>query len=206
MTSQYFTKDSAKILVWKMTECNAELFDFVQLDVDEFVAYNSLKSEKRKQEYLGLRAALKTMFGKKTPLIYNADGKPHLVDNTAQISVSHSGKWLALMAHPIVPVGIDIECPSDKIEHLAHRFLGDDELKRLSNKEELQIAWSAKEALYKIIGKQAVDFASQLRLLPFNISDKNGEFKAEHIPSKIIYTGNYLLADEYTLVYVVADE
>ena len=202
MTVQRFTKDNVTVLIWEMTESEAELFDFLQLEADESAMYHSLKSAKRKLEYLGLRAALKTMFGKKVPLAYFPDGKPFLTDNSAQINVSHSGKWLALIAHPDAPVGIDIECPTDKIERLAHRFLGDDELKTLSGREKLQIAWSAKEALYKIIGKQAVDFAGQLRLLPFDIFGKNGEFKAEHIPSKTIYTGNYLLTDDYTLVYV----
>ena len=203
MLSKHFTtKENAEVFVWKMTESEAELFDFLQLDDSETAAYEAIKTAKRKREYLGLRAALKTAFGRKVPLAYHSDGKPFLTDEIAQISVSHSGNLLALMTHPHAKVGIDIECPSDKIERLAPRFLGKDEQETLSGKQKFRIAWSAKEALYKIIGKGAVDFAAQLRLLPFDISDENGEFRIEHISLKTIYIGRYLLMEDYTLVYI----
>ena len=205
MINRQFTKEEATILLWEMVEEETELLDSLQLNTAELNDYHTIKTSKRKQEYLGIRAVLKTLFGKNIPLIYNADRKPFLADNSAKISISHSGKWLAVMVHSDVEVGIDIECPSDKIELLAARFLSKEELETITGKKQ-HIAWSAKEALYKIIGKQAVDFAAQLRILPFDITEDEGEFSALHIPSNTGYIGNYLLTEEYTLVYIKADK
>ena len=204
MIHQQFTKGDATILLWKMEEDETELLNFLQLETIELNSYYSLKTSKRKQEYLGVRAALKTFFGK-NKIIYNAERKPFLADNSAKISVSHSGQWLALMVHPNAEVGIDIECPSNKIEQLAVRFLCREELETITGRKQ-HIAWSAKEALYKIIGKQAVDFPKQLRILPFDIVGNEGEFNALHVPSDTVYTGNYLLTEEYTLVYITSKQ
>jgi len=67
----------------------------------------------------------------------------------------------------------------------------------------LLLAWSGKEALYKIIGREAVDFANQLRIFPFEVKP-SGEMKAQHIPSESFYKLFYQLTEQYTLVYCLA--
>ena len=204
MTADFFSsKNNARILIWKMIEDELTMLDFVNLTPQESDAYQLLRSGKRKREYLGARAALKTLLGKNVQLSYFESGKPYLKDIDCQISISHSREWLAVIIHNTAKVGIDIECPSGKIEQLADRFLGAEELKVLSGKK-IQIAWSAKEALYKITGKEAVDFAKQQRVLPFELAGDKGEFRIEHVPSKYLYTGNYILTENYALVYIVS--
>jgi phosphopantetheinyl transferase len=86
------------------------------------------------------------------------------------------------------------------------RFLSLTEQKELSEGKDIHqllLAWSAKEALYKIIGKEAIDFATQLRIFPFNVQP-SGELNAEHIPTKTIYKLQYQQTNEYTLVYCMA--
>ena len=107
------------------------------------------------------------------------------------------------MIHPQLEVGIDIECPSPKIEKVYTRFLSEQEQQELYGEKEvgkLQIAWSAKEALFKLIGKEAVDFANHLRILAFEIEDQ-GELKALHLPFLHPYHLFYLQNPSYTLVY-----
>ena len=103
-------------------------------------------------------------------------------------------------------VGIDIQIPTDKIQKLHKRFLSEteqSELKIENDTAKLTIAWAAKEALYKIIGIEAVDFANQLRIFPFEVH-KTGKLNAEHVPTETKFELNYILNDDFTLVYCLA--
>lgn len=193
--------NGARILIWEVNE-ELELLRSM-LDKLNGVELELIVSEKRKLEFLGVRVALKNLLGYEPEIGYTPDGKPFLTNKSQHISVSHSGKWIAVMAHTNKSVGIDVEIPSEKIQKIYTRFLSDTEQLELSNGEnlnQLQIAWSAKEALYKIIGKEAVDFAKQLRLFPFEVRTE-GDILVEHIPSKKSYQLHYIQQSAYTLVY-----
>ena len=198
--------EDARLLVWELTESIETLKEQLSLIEQDKSAFDKIASEKRKLEFLGIRVALKTLLGKEIRIEYNSEGKPYLSDQSYQISVSHSNKWIAIIAHPTRMVGIDIECPTDKIQKLYQRFLSVTEQKELSDgkdTEQLLLAWSAKEALYKIIGKDAIDFANQLRIYPFSVKP-SGKMKAQHIPTKAFYQLLYQQSEKYTLVYCLA--
>ena len=196
-----FLPDNAQLLVWEMTESITELQTLLTEDYQ--AELDKKPSDKRKSEFLGVRVALKTLLGREVPVIYDEAGKPALEDAGWHISISHSGKWIAVMAHPDCRVGVDIELPTDKIQKLCGRFLSETEQAELSdcsNLKQLQLAWSAKEALYKIIGKEAVDFANQLRIFPFEVKCE-GEMWAEHIPAAKKYLLHYIQQPAFTLAY-----
>ena len=196
--------DGAKLLIFEIAESVEELFQ--KLNLVNLTEYSNLKSDKRRLEYLGVRIALKNLLGEEKHISYSKEGKPVLPDNSYQISISHSGRWIAVMAHTKNQVGIDIEVPTDKVGKLYKRFLNETEQKELSdgqNPGQLLIAWSAKEALYKIIGLEAVDFANQLHIFPFETNNE-GVLHAEHIPSKQKYKLHYIQNEFYTLVYCIA--
>ena len=206
MKSELITFSDAMLLVWELTESIEKLKEQLNLVDSDKIALEKIVSEKRKLEFLGIRVAFKTLLGKEIEIEYDGNGKPSLTDKSYQISISHSKSWIAVMAHPNRLVGIDIECPTDKIQKLYKRFLGIDEQKDLSNgkdNRQLLLAWSGKEALYKIIGNEAVDFANQLRIFPFEVKP-SGEIKAEHIPTNTFYRLIYQLTQNYTLVYCLA--
>jgi len=196
--------NNTRLLVWEITESIEELSKHLtELNLTEL---ESKATEKRKQEYLGVRVALKALLQKEIAIKYDTEGKPQLVDNSFQISVSHSGRWIAVVAHPTRVVGVDIEVPTDKIQKVHKRFLSETEQTELSdclNINQLQLAWSAKEALYKIIGKEAIDFAKQLRIFPFDVQHE-GEILAEHLPTKKQYKLQYIQQLAYTLVYCLS--
>lgn len=197
--------DSPQWLVYEMTESVGAMQQQALLTDTELLEFEKNPTEKRKREYLGVRIALKELLGKKILLKYDESGKPFLVGNAFHISISHSKNWIAVIAHPFHRVGIDIECPNDKIAKLYTRFLSADEQCDLfsdDNVTKLHIAWSAKEALFKIIGNSAVEFARQLRVFPFNVAPR-GIFKAAHIPTNKIYQLTYQQNSDYTLVYCV---
>lgn len=200
------TTDNAKLLVWEITQGIDELVSRFE-DFTLFAAdFDKINSDKRKLEFLGTRWLLKILLGKETNVQYTAEGKPYLNDGSFHISLSHSGKWIAVMIHPTKQIGIDIECPTDKIQKVYKRFLSETEQTALSGGKDikqLQIAWSAKEALYKIIGKEAIDFANQLQLLPFEVQTE-GRITAQHLVTNTVYQLTYTQTAAYTLVYCIA--
>ena len=199
-------QEDARGIVWEMVGSWEEMlqkFEQPDLYIEEL---GKRASEHRKREFLGVRLALKALLGKELVVIYNDDGKPFLSDKSFHISISHSKNWIAVLVHPSLEIGIDIECPSPKIEKVYTRFLSELEQQEIyieNDPRNLHLAWSAKEALYKIIGKEAVDFSKQLRILPFNLKNE-GEMSALHVPSLQKYKLFYLQNEAYTLVYCLA--
>ena len=195
--------ENARILIFKIDKTVEELFS--QLEFPDISEFSKLVSDKRRLEYLGVRIALMNLLGVEKKIVYDRDGKPAFIDKSFHISVSHSGSWIAVVVHPNRQVGIDIEVPTEKIKKLYKRFLNETEQKELSNGEnlnQLMLAWSAKEALYKIIGKEAVDFANQLHIFPFE-TKMEGVFTAEHVSTKQRYNLHYIQNEAYTLVFCV---
>lgn len=197
----------AKILIWELTETWEELlkqFDKNEIDSLELSTFHT---DKRKKEYLSVRLALKTLLNRKIKICYDDEGKPFLSDYFAEIGISHSGQWMAVITHPTQKVGIDVERFQPKISTISERFLSNEELEKIYEKEEskikkLTLLWSAKEALFKVIGKEAVDFSRQLLILPFEMK-KSGKMKALHLPRKKLYELDYELTEEYAMVYLI---
>lgn len=69
----------------------------------------------------------------------------------------------------------------------------------------LKVVWSTKEALYKIIGEKAYNFARKIRILPFELREE-GELKALFQETNKEYLVNYRLTDKYTLAYCTDNE
>jgi 4'-phosphopantetheinyl transferase len=201
--SNFISTKDVQLLVWDLTESIDELRG--QLTSFNEVEFSKIVSEKRKREFLGIRVAMKELLGREVQIGHDIDGKPFLLDNSYQISISHSKNWIAVMAHPTCSIGVDIECPNNKIQKIYARFLSEAEQRDLSNGKnlnQLQLAWSVKESLYKIIGKEAVDFANQLRVFPFE-AKALGEIIAQHTPTKKLYQLRFIQNPAYTLVYCV---
>ena len=168
-----------------------------------------LKTEHRKKEFLGIRLALKNALnGEEKEIECTYYGKPVLKDGSYKISFSHCQNCVAVMVHPAMEVGIDVESPSSKLEKISTRFLGKEELAEYEKDKSfdfLRIAWSAKEAIYKIIGETAYNFAEQLQILPFEI-EKEGSLYVIHTDTQKKYKLEYLLTDTFTLAYCIDNE
>ena len=196
--------DGAHLMIYEVRETVDELFQ--KLSSINLTEFANLKSDKRRLEYLGVRVALKNLMGLEKQISYDSAGKPKLPDDSFRISISHSGRWVAVMIHPDRKIGIDIEIPTAKITNIYQRFLNETEQKELSdgkNLNQLLLAWSGKEALYKIIGIEAVDFANQLHIYPFEVQAE-GIFEAIHIQSDEKFKLHYIQNEDFTLVYCVA--
>ncbi len=170
---------------------------------------NRLKSDYRKKEFLAIRLALKkALGGQEKEIEYTLDGKPVLKDGSYHISFSHCQNCVGVIVHPTLDVGIDVEIPSNKLKRIHTRFLGIEELEQyqsLKSFDYLRIAWSVKEALYKIIGETAYSFAEQLLILPYELK-KEGTLNAIHTETNKKYKVHYLLNETYTLAFCIDEK
>ena len=166
----HLTGDDAQIALWNISENRAHLLEFLYLDPYIMEQTFAFTSEKRQLEYLAVRAMLKEMTGHQQAIMYRENRAPYLETGTHNISITHTGHHAAIMLHPTQKVGIDIERIGDKVGRVRSRFLSAEELSHLDAENEkvhLTILWAAKEALYKVLGEEQVDFAKHLQTEPF---------------------------------------
>ena len=131
---------------------------------------HQMTTENRKREWLSVRALLKELTGEEKEIAYSETGKPYLVDNSYQISISHTRNYVAVALSKHYSVGIDIESISPRIQKISSRFMSDEEEAGISSENEiihLLLHWSAKESIFKTLNEQNVDFRESLHIQPF---------------------------------------
>lgn len=205
---------SYAVFVWKVTETYDELIAVLpHSDIFRNEAERRFTSMKRRLEFAAVRVALYVAAGIDYPEIgYMASGKPFLLHDPRELSVSHTQNYVAVMLTEDKMPGVDIERRSDRIVNLKSRIIGPEEL--ADSPECLLLHWSAKETAYKIMQCRDVDFVRHLKLsvLPeYIISDgikKSGEavMKTVHPDYVSSFMINYVLDDEFILTYSVASK
>lgn len=201
--------NGAIIALWDITETVDELLDILDLEPYIIEQISTFSSEKRKLEYLAVRCALNQICNNKMCIKYLPSGMPYLEDHSQQISISHTGHWATIIIHPTTPVGIDIERISDKVGRVKHKFLCEDEIFHLDSRSEkthLALLWAAKEALYKVIGVEQIDFINDLYVIPFQ-PYLSGTMTARETATetKATYTLEYKVFPEFVMVWVVKE-
>lgn len=108
------------------------------------------------------------------------NGAPFLVGETGRISITHTGRFLAVATLPDTPevdlsvfseraaLGIDAErADREQTLRVRDKFLSDDE-QQMIDKDDVKknvMAWTAKEALYKAAMQDGLDFKNDIRIL-----------------------------------------
>ncbi len=164
------TEEDCLLGVWEIDEDYEQLRKEVILDPAEEKRLRSFRNPSRKLEYLSVRILLQTMAGSSARIIYDRTNKPFLQDKLYNISISHSGKLTSVLLSKKKKVGIDMEQMTHRISRIAHYFIHPDEkiVEDESKKRyHLYIHWCAKEALYKICDKNALNFRKHMVIEPF---------------------------------------
>ncbi len=192
----------AKILIAYVPESVDELMPLLANFNDYASEYKLINATKRKKEFLSVRILMNILIGKSVFMTYDTNRKPYLTLSGTSISVSHSGDYVAIMAAEKGVAGIDIECRTTRVGRVCERYLDPIEQSFLNDPADtsaLEIAWSAKEALYKCIGKEAYNFHT-LKLSPFKMASE-GSLEAEFKPTGQRFDLEYVQNEAYTLVY-----
>lgn len=175
-----FRKDTDRhtaFAVWKIDETADDLYRKLQLNGHEKAYLERLNKGKRYLHWLSTRVLLRTMLNTEEYIDCRVDefGKPFLVNFDQKISLSHSFDYAAVMLSADKQVGIDIELIKTKINRIAHKFMGKEELAFINRKqytEHLYSCWCAKEAIYKLQGKNNVSFLDHIHIQPFDYQNK----------------------------------
>jgi 4'-phosphopantetheinyl transferase len=201
--------DNAALGIWEINESVEELYDRVRLSKDEQVYFSQLKSPTRKQHWLSYRLILPHLVNRNelSSIQYDEYGKPYLNNGVRHISVSHSGRFSALIASPRKSVGIDIEMMDPKIFSVAHKFLNNLEITQVFSEktlETLYLIWAGKEALYKLYGKRDLLFRENIRIFPFRFQGQGTFYGEIYMPGfRKIFTLYYQTIENYILVYAI---
>lgn len=201
---QHITPNEAThIWIWGTTESNDALLEQVR-NLGWRLELTDIASEQRRREII-VTHLLMSLAGI-SKIYHEADGRPYC-NEYASISLSHSKQWVVLATHQSLPIGVDIECTTDRVLRVASRFMSEHELNYLPEDDltTMLIAWCAKEAAYKIMGHTATDFRASLCIHPFSAGEK-GVVRVEHVPTTqklTLYYQSHLL--HYMLVYGIKE-
>jgi 4'-phosphopantetheinyl transferase EntD len=162
--------ESGLIGIWQMSETSGDLsvhFSAQELENPEFLKYSF---ENRKVEWLTTRILIKQLIGPDFSIRYSEAGRPILTHPKYKyLSISHSRYFVTVFVHEKYPVGIDIEDMSRNYAAVKKRYLSDEELAFVADNSTLQcLYWCAKEAIFKLVPHEGVEFREQIHISNFN--------------------------------------
>ena len=124
----------------------------------------------------------------------NKTGKPFLIKNKAEISISHSYPFAVALINTKNLCGIDIEKIREKVLKINTKFLDEDERKFVgTSRKKNTIFWCCKEALFKTSNKQNINFRDDI-----NLKEKKkkiiGKIKGEKFKLSIKEIEDFIIA------------
>jgi phosphopantetheinyl transferase len=174
-----FKTSGGLIGVWQLTETSGELTSYFspeELSNPEFQKYTF---EKRQMEWLATRLLIQKLIGSDFTIDYSETGKPNIVHaEYKHLSITHSRGFVAVFVHENQPVGIDIEDINRNYNAVGKRYLSEKELADVGKIPLLQcLYWCAKEAIFKLVPDDGVEFREQIHISSFN-PEKDEQFTA----------------------------
>lgn len=197
------THNTGRLLVWKSSETTDELKSMYAFKPGEEQAFEEIRLEKRKREWLLTRILLETA-ASGSELYFQPTGKP-MLRNGRWISISHCGELAGLVIcdHP---VGLDIQGADEKLERIAAKFCHLKELKRWWEAEHsldyLTVVWSAKEAVFKFFGER-VTFAEDIVTRPFHPDAERLRADYKGVHGRMTFELQHMLLNGYHIVMTV---
>ena len=195
----FIINNSNKIILWRIIP--GELSE-THLNEDDKNLLKTRKGKNSKEYFLAVRKLLENEDPELT-INYDLKGKPYL-NKEKGISISHSNEIVAIGISNEIDFGIDIQHKTNKIFKIKNKFLSKNESKFLNKTgdiEHLIKLWSAKESIYKAIGKEGVSFSNDLEIDIINDKDlfRAGYYKKDNI--KIKFDLDFICIDEYIICH-----
>jgi 4'-phosphopantetheinyl transferase len=174
---QIFSKiseDDFQILVWKIEEPLAFFETF-----PASWSIPTIENPIKKIESTAARYCLNQLSSEfeNLILIQNNRNRPYFQDSNWHISLTHSYPYVAAACSLQNRIGIDLEKPGRNIEKIAPRFLCATELAKWKDASNLlTLAWSAKESIYKAVGKPGLSFQKEIEIADFKHNPCKAKF------------------------------
>lgn len=189
--------------IWKKEEDLELLLSVYPLVPTEKESFEKISNPSRKNEWLTTRILLTELIEKRKIIQYTEHGMPFLNESNLHISITHSKHFVSILASENYIPGVDVEHISLRINKVAHKFLSETEMKWCNNLTLMTACWSAKEAIFKVIGKD-LDF-KDIEINPFTIEQNMGSLSAKIIKKDFTtdFALNYRLIENDILVYTL---
>ncbi len=200
--------NKAELSVWQITETEEELMALCSVPKDEMEEISLIRSEAQRKQKLAVRALLNVLFEEKVYLNHHDNGKPYLENCITNISITHTDRYVAVITHDEDDLGIDIESLDRDFSVVEKKALSEEEIEDLDEdkkNEQLAIYWCAKEAIFKRMSQNKVDFSEQIEVEKFNPKGE-GELEATFIHKdgyEEEFELEYMTFDRHVLVWLV---
>lgn len=163
-------RDAFSFGIWHITETEDELESLSGCS-----APARLSNRSRRREYLAIRALFVSMGFDPGMVEYLPSGKPFLRDDSRNISLSHTKDYAAIVVSGHSSVGIDIEQRTERVLRVRHKFMHPLEEAALmelaltktglDTNTGLLVHWCAKEAVFKAVPEENIDFAREIQVV-----------------------------------------
>ncbi len=174
LASEQKLDDGTILGIWDISQPAERLPAAESLTAEEQEELLKRSYPQKKKQFLAARALLGHLLGERHPICYLSGGQPFIPGSELQVSVSHSGNYVAVAVSAGKPVGVDIEVmPRKSLAKAKSYFLNDDEQRQTEagcSVEELHVYWSAKEALFKYAGNVQLNLKDHFSIAPFSLS------------------------------------
>ncbi|MBO5224964.1 MAG: 4'-phosphopantetheinyl transferase superfamily protein [Parabacteroides sp.] len=202
-----FKQTSPLLGIWKIEESSDELFSLLENRETYLSQLDSIHSESRRKEWLASRVLLQELLEEPVCVAYHSNGAPYLLESNLFLSISHTKDYVTVLLQEQPFVGIDIEFRSERVLKIRSRFMNIEEEKVINKENEaehLLLYWCAKEALFKMIGQEAVDFQEHLHVCSFSYST-DGYIQVYETKTKErkTFTLKYWVQPDFVLVHSI---
>ena len=163
---------------------------------DDLAFVAQFGSPSRRAEVLAWRGVVRREVGSDVLFSYDEYGAPRVNIPNIYISVSHSREAVAVLFAD-ESCAVDIEDSGRNFRRVASKYLSDAEQSMAEHDDIYAEMWSAKEALYKLYRKGALDFVADVTIKEYRRDE--GCFVAsilggEDVEVRVKREGNYVIA------------
>lgn len=172
---------------------------------EELQSVEGITSQSRRAERLAWRALLREL-EPTAQVVYLPSGKPEIKKYQYKyISVSHC-QGLVAMAIASKPCGIDMERYDRNFERVRSRYMSNEEALLSTHKHWAAVVWCAKEAMYKMAGREGVDFKRDMQIISVEppVSFERGRWHlVAHLLGEEVELSGITIDDDHILVYTL---
>jgi|GEM_PF-909303 len=169
----------ARVWVWDVKETPEELAAAVSLAQNSQNNISTLNfqlsklNKWRRAEVYAEQLLIAEAFGKPLPLTHDENGAPSIEGCLLPVSISHTRGRVCLAVGSDRAIGIDVEHYREQVLRIRDKFLSPTEQAWIAPTDVMShlVAWTAKEALYKVARSQSPDLVADYALIePFRLT------------------------------------
>lgn len=172
---------------------------------EELQSAEGISSQSRRAERLAWRLLLRSILPT-AQVEYLSSGKPEIKNSQYHhISVSHCRDFVAV-AIATKPCGIDVERYDRNFERVISRYMTAEEQSLSEDEHWAAVVWCAKEAMYKMAGREGVDFKRDMQIIsaepPF-VGGSGRWHLVAHLFSERVELQGIPIDDDHILVFTL---